>query len=348
MSTLGGQRGGSLEPAASDVQQAQEGRLTKSHQTGLNASGRINNSGAAEAGLSAPARSHYYGAERPGMRDNVEALVQLLGGTVEVPEPIVEIGSLQVEGQVGFADMRPSFLGKAYIGCDMRPGPGVDRIENVERLTFSDETVGTVLMLDTLEHVADCHRATHEAHRVLRPGGLLLMVSVMDFEVHLHPSDYWRFTPQAFELLLGAYSPRWVFLEGNPLNPHTVIGLGIKNGGAAGVPGGLDAFLARLRERAMALTDVDYDDPALARRYPFNDLHQGYILLAEAHRQIATLSEQLMEARRRLAEPIARPGALDASLGWRLLERYRRLRAAWLPPATRRGRLYETLLRRFR
>src|SRR5437773_5318134 len=162
------------------------------------------------------------------MRDNVKNLARLIGETELLLEPVVEIGSLQVPGQEEYADIRPFFQGRQFIGCDMRDGPGVDRIENVENMTFEDESVGTLLMLDTLEHVANCHQAMREAFRVLRPGAFVAIVSVMDFAVHLHPSDYWRFTPQGFELLLAAFQPAWVFLEGNPFCPHTVIGYGVK------------------------------------------------------------------------------------------------------------------------
>jgi hypothetical protein len=65
------------------------------------------------------------------MRDNVKNLAKLIGETVFLAEPVVEIGSFQVPSQEEYADMRPSSR-KEYIGCDMRPGPGVDRVENVE------------------------------------------------------------------------------------------------------------------------------------------------------------------------------------------------------------------------
>ena len=49
--------------------------------------------------------------------------------TLDLKAPVVEIGSYQVVGQEGFSDLRPIFGGKQYIGCDMRPGIGVDWID---------------------------------------------------------------------------------------------------------------------------------------------------------------------------------------------------------------------------
>jgi len=60
------------------------------------------------------------------MRDNVKKFVQTFSKAFDVPGPIYEFGSLQVEGQIGYADLRPFFSGKQYTGCDFRMGPGVD------------------------------------------------------------------------------------------------------------------------------------------------------------------------------------------------------------------------------
>ena len=87
------------------------------------------------------------------MRENIRVCVQAVAETLTIPQPVVEIGALQVEGQLYSADLRPLFADSDYTGCDIRPGPGVDRIEDVHQLSFAPDTVGTVLMLETLEHV---------------------------------------------------------------------------------------------------------------------------------------------------------------------------------------------------
>ena len=62
------------------------------------------------------------------MRPHLREFLELCARTLACPEPIVEIGAFQVSGQEAIADLRPLFPGKNYIGCDMRPGVGVDRI----------------------------------------------------------------------------------------------------------------------------------------------------------------------------------------------------------------------------
>lgn len=164
------------------------------------------------------------------MRGNVLELVRVIASVIDLPEPIVEIGSFQVPDQPYPSDLRPFFAGKQFVGCDARPGPGVDRIEDVHALSFADGSVGTILMLETLEHVADPIRALQQARRVLRPEGFAIITSCMDTPVHDHPSDYWRFTPQGFDLLVKDLSPRRVFAQGHPLFPHTVAAIARKGG----------------------------------------------------------------------------------------------------------------------
>jgi len=49
------------------------------------------------------------------MRDNLKQFVQLLTEVLDLPEPVLEIGSLQVEEQEAYADMRPFFGDRAYL-----------------------------------------------------------------------------------------------------------------------------------------------------------------------------------------------------------------------------------------
>lgn len=162
------------------------------------------------------------------MRKNVKKLIKGFAEKFEIQEPIIEIGSFLVEGQEELADLRPLFKGKKYIGCDMRPGPGVDRIEDVEKLKFDDNSVGSVIMADTLEHVKNPFNAIKEINRVLKPGGFLIMSSVMNFPIHDYPSDYWRFTPEAFRFLTNSFEFSFIDFDGSDNYPHTIIAIAVK------------------------------------------------------------------------------------------------------------------------
>jgi SAM-dependent methyltransferase len=146
---------------------------------------------------------------------------------LELPAPVVEFGAMQVEeGQPN--DLRPLFAQSDFIGTDFREGPGVDRVEDLRGLTFDDGSIGTALCLDTLEHCADPLMACREMHRVLVPGGICVITSVMLVGIHAHPSDYWRFTPEGFRLLLEPFDDLDVASVGEPTNPFFVFGVGTK------------------------------------------------------------------------------------------------------------------------
>ena len=162
------------------------------------------------------------------MRRHIKEFVRIVAETLPVIEPIYEFGSLQVPGQEGFADLRPMFPGKQYVGCDMQEGPGVDKILNLHDIELPSGTAGTVLLMDTLEHVEYVRRAVEEVHRILKPNGILVASSVMKFNIHDFPYDYWRFTPEAFKSLLKPFDNSFVGFAGNRRFPHTVVGVGFK------------------------------------------------------------------------------------------------------------------------
>ena len=150
-----------------------------------------------------------------------------LAGRMDLAEPIVEFGSMQVEaGQPN--DLRRLFAGRDFIGTDMRAGPGVDRVEDLRGLTFGDGEVGTALCLDTLEHCADPAGACRELHRVVGGGGLCVVSSVMFFPVHGYPQDYWRFTPEGLRVLLEPFDDVWACGVGHPELPMQVIAVAAK------------------------------------------------------------------------------------------------------------------------
>lgn len=162
------------------------------------------------------------------MRKVVRSFITDVVEQLPLLEPIVEIGARPAEGQEHEADLRDLFRGREYIGCDLQPGVGVDRVEDVHALTFADASVGTLIAADTLEHVADPIRAMQEVHRVLKPGGTAVITSVMFFVIHEHPWDYWRFTPQGFEQLLAPFESSLVGAHGWESLPETVFGVGVK------------------------------------------------------------------------------------------------------------------------
>ena len=55
------------------------------------------------------------------------------------------------------------------------------------------------------------------------------MSSLLNFPIHEHPFDYWRFTPEAFNSLLKNFKTKFVGYIGEDDFPNSILGIGIKN-----------------------------------------------------------------------------------------------------------------------
>lgn len=162
------------------------------------------------------------------MRRAINESIGLLAECFDVPGPVVEIGALYAPGAERLGDLRRYFPGRTYIGCDIRHGRGVDRIEDAQRLTFSDASVGAVLLFEILEHLPHPDRAIAEAHRVLTDAGVLALSVPFNYRLHGFPSDYWRFTASGIHSLLEAFDDKVVVAIGPRVRPAFVLAVAAK------------------------------------------------------------------------------------------------------------------------
>lgn len=162
------------------------------------------------------------------MDDFTNALVRCAASAFSLPDPVVEIGALQY-GEIGKRhDLRFHFPGRPYIGCDLEKGPGVDRIEDVTRLSFKDGEVGTILTLHLLEHVWDVFAACAEMYRVVKPGGAAIVICPFAVHLHRYPKDYWRFTDDSMRKLMERFPWLIVGRRGYDTMPREVFAVGFK------------------------------------------------------------------------------------------------------------------------
>jgi SAM-dependent methyltransferase len=92
-----------------------------------------------------------------------------------------------------------------YIAADVRLTPGrvLDIVlEPDGRVPLADGALDTVLSSQTLEHVPDPSFYLRECHRLLRPGGVLILTAPMQWRHHEAPQDYYRFTKYGLQRLL--------------------------------------------------------------------------------------------------------------------------------------------------
>jgi SAM-dependent methyltransferase len=77
---------------------------------------------------------------------------------------------------------------------NIAPSPSADLLADVHRLPFREETFDIVLCTEVLEHLDAPDSALRELHRVLKPGGKLLLTTPFAYAIHYAPTDYWRYT----------------------------------------------------------------------------------------------------------------------------------------------------------
>ena len=136
-----------------------------------------------------------------------------------IARDVAPAGTRQSVLDVGCGDKPylPYFHGVAneYVGLDVHPGPHTDVVGAAESLPFEDNSFDVVISTQMLEHVPDPPRVVREAHRVLRPDGVLLLSTHGTTIYHPYPTDFWRWTQEGLVKLLGDNGEwSYVHLEG--------------------------------------------------------------------------------------------------------------------------------------
>ena len=132
---------------------------------------------------------------------------------------VLEVGALNVNGTV-----RGLFDG-AFLGVDMRAGPGVDKLLNAHDLCAAGDGIfDVVVSTEMLEHddapwlsLASMRRCVHS------DGHLLLTARGYDergcFPLHGYPDDLWRFSVNGLAALLAHTGWKALTVEADPEAP---------------------------------------------------------------------------------------------------------------------------------
>jgi len=102
---------------------------------------------------------------------------------------------------------RPLLQGKIrkYIALDLQPTAFVDVVGSGEEIPFRDARFDLVIATAVFEYFRQPHEAARNIHRVLKPGGMLLM-SVASFAPRFVEEECWRYTPRGLGAVLSAFS----------------------------------------------------------------------------------------------------------------------------------------------
>ncbi len=88
---------------------------------------------------------------------------------------------------------------------------------------IAPESYEVILCTGLLEHVPDPQRLIDELHRILKPGGELIISASAVFSIHEGPNDFFHFTPFSFRRLFARWS-RIRVLRGSS-QPFETIGI---------------------------------------------------------------------------------------------------------------------------
>lgn len=93
-----------------------------------------------------------------------------------------------------------------HIGVDHEASPhGLNRVDVIAgayEIPLADESADTVLLSAVLEHLERPADAIAEAHRLLRPGGHLILTAPFFWPLHEEPRDFYRYSPYGLRYLL--------------------------------------------------------------------------------------------------------------------------------------------------
>src|SRR5262245_45744626 len=122
----------------------------------------------------------------------------LLSRAPRAAKTVLDVGARDVNGTY-----RPLCLayGWHYTGLDICDGPNVDAVPPPDAFPFDDNTFDVVISGSTMEHVEKPWLWIPELARVLKPGGLLAVLTHWSFPLHCYPVDTYRFMPDGMKVL---------------------------------------------------------------------------------------------------------------------------------------------------
>jgi SAM-dependent methyltransferase len=148
-----------------------------------------------------------------------------------------------------------------YVTADLPGNPQASvEIAADGSVPVEDAGFDAVLSTQVLEHVGDPARYLSECHRVLRPGGRLVLSTHGTMPYHPDPVDYWRWTCEGLRRIVEETGLRVVRFEG--IMGMTATGVQLAQDGLLGrTPRALRPALCLLMQSLVALGDrLDSDE----------------------------------------------------------------------------------------
>lgn len=102
---------------------------------------------------------------------------------------------------------------RRFVGVDLVLEGLVDVVGNGEDLPLASDSFDVVLSNDALQYIPQPERAVREMHRVLKPGGTLILSTRAQYPAH--HDEFWRFLPDSLAYLVRMFSKFEITPEGS-------------------------------------------------------------------------------------------------------------------------------------
>ncbi len=216
-------------------------------------------------------------AEMPAEREPILRFVAAAARALAPGSRVIDIGA-------GDAPYRELFDHVEYVTVDwgesLHPDAGgSDLIASAEALPVADASFTAALLTQVLEHVAEPVAALREAHRILQPGGRLLLTAPLAWELHEAPHDYYRYTRYGLDHVISQAGFEQIEIAARS-DSFTTLAQLMRNV-SFGIGRAPDGFDDRRADAALALRRLADEVEALAPLDVTDVLPLGYLVSAK-------------------------------------------------------------------
>lgn len=170
------------------------------------------------------------------IRRRIKSFLVEISQRKDLMEPVLEIGPMVPSGLASpvyrrmtdiFVDSPTLFreAGKTYLSLDLDPSAKPDVVGDFmnAKTLFEPNSIGSIVILGTMEHIPRIWEVPPLMHHILKPGGRAFVITPWNLRFHGPRPDCWRLSDDAYRALFG---PGWTIesLEqipcpGRPLSP---------------------------------------------------------------------------------------------------------------------------------
>lgn len=148
----------------------------------------------------------------PKIRKNIKVFLNSAVSRDLVADPVLDIGPSEGGCSQSLFSQR-----NGYRSLDIDPDSEADIIADLTNMpNVPDESFGTVICTEVLEHTLQPFNAVAEIHRILKPNGVALVTTPFNLRIHGPAPDCWRFTETGLRVL---FEPHFDDLQISALRP---------------------------------------------------------------------------------------------------------------------------------